>query len=421
MENKEYNLVVVGGGAAGLMAAGVAAGRGQSVILLEKMEKTGRKVRISGKGRCNLTNTRSEEEFLEKVQCNAEFFRPAFKAFPNTALMNFFERLGVKVEVEHGCRVFPKSGKAWDIAQALVDWCRELGVTIECEAKVENILTINNKVLGVEYRNSRGFIRRIEAPNVILSTGGATYPATGSTGDGYKLAHRLGHNIIAIRPSLVPLESDYHELPYMAGLLLKNINLSLLIDGEKAVEEFGEMAFTKRAIEGAVILRVSRLAVDALIDGHNVDISIDLKPALVVEDVEKRILREINEQPATLTVGELVRKIVPRELVLPMAKCLGLNVRRPMSDLTDEAVKRFAALLKDFRLHITDYRPFEEAIVTAGGVDVNEVWPETMESKLVKGLYFAGELLDIDANTGGYNLQMAFSTGHLAAQLRKQR
>ncbi len=421
MENKEYNLIVVGGGAAGLMAAGMAAQRGLNVVLLEKMEKTGRKVRISGKGRCNVTNTKPMEEFLSKIQCNAEFFRPSFMQFTNNSLMRFLERRGVKLVVEHGDRVFPKSGKAWDIAQALVDWCREEGVDVICEAKVEDIVTVNNKVLGVMYRNSRGFMRKIEAPNVILCTGGASYPATGSTGDGYMLAHKLGHSIVEIRPSLVPLESNYPEVRYMAGLLLKNINLTLLVDGERVTEEFGEMSFSKRGLEGAVILRVSRKAVDALIEGKTVEISLDLKHAMTHEEVVRRIQREIEEQPDTITIGELIRKIVPRELVVPMAKLIDVNARKPVGEFDEAAVERFADLLKDFRIPVSDYRPFEEAVVTAGGVDVNEIYPETLESKLVKGLYFAGELMDLDANTGGYNLQIAFSTGHLAAQLRKQK
>ncbi len=421
MENKEYNLIVVGGGAAGLMAAGMAAQRGLSVILLEKMEKTGRKVRISGKGRCNVTNTKPMEEFLAKIQCNAEFFRPAFMQFTNNSLMRFLERRGVKLVVEHGDRVFPKNGKAWDIAQALVDWCREEGVTVECEARVVDILAVNNKVLGVKYRNARGFERKIEAPNVILCTGGASYPATGSTGDGYMLAHKLGHSIVEIRPSLVPLETSYTEAKFMAGLLLKNINLSLYVDDECVAEEFGEMSFSKRGLEGAVVLRVSRKAVDALIEERKVEIGLDLKHSMSRDEVVDRIKREIDQQPDSLTVGELIRKIVPRELVVPFAKLLDMNARRPMSDFTEEAVGRFADLLKDFRMPVSDYRPFEEAVVTAGGVDVNEIYAETMESKLVKGLYFAGELMDIDANTGGYNMQIAFSTGHLAAQLRKQK
>lgn len=417
MESKIYDVIVVGGGAAGLMAAGTAAEQGKSVFLMEKMEKTGRKVRISGKGRCNLTNTREYDSFVEKITTNREFVEPAFRAFDNRATMRFFERHGVRLETEQGGRVFPKSGKAWDVAQALVDWCRESGVTIECNARAERIVVVAGRVLGVDYRNRRNFVRRVEAPAVILCTGGASYPATGSTGDGYRMAFDTGHHIVEIRPSLVPLESDYSEIPFMRGLLLRNINARLLVDSECVAEEFGEMSFTDRGVEGAVVLRMSHQAVDALIDGHKVEIAIDLKHAMDDEELKQRIRREVADQPADITAGELLRKIVPRELVVPVAKRTGMNVRQ-RANMTDQKIDELAAVLKNFTIHISDYRPFEQAIVTAGGVDVAQIDPATMESRVVGGLYFAGELIDIDANTGGYNMQMAFSTGRLAAQLK---
>ncbi len=418
MENKEYNLVVVGGGAAGLMAAGTAAQSGKSVLLLEKMEKTGRKVRISGKGRCNLTNVCTEDEFLAKLQNGAEFFRPAFKQFNNNSLIRFFERKGVKLETERGGRVFPQSGKAWDIAQTLIDWCRDEGVDVECNARVESINVIAGKVRSVSYRNKRGFVRKVECPNVLLATGGASYPATGSTGDGYRLAHDIGHAITPIRPSLVPLETSYSEAQFMNGLLLRNIDVQLLVDDAVVQEEFGELMFSKRGVEGAVILRVSRKAVDALIEGRKVELNIDLKHAMTSEELRARIEREMNDQPDTLTVGELLRKIMPRELVVPMAKQIGAHAKHQMGELKDKTDALVTAL-KNFRITISDYRPFEEAIVTAGGVELSEINPKTMESLLVEGLYFAGELMDVDANTGGYNLQIAFSTGRLAGQLLK--
>lgn len=415
----EYNVIVVGGGAAGLMAAGTAAQSGKSVLLLEKMEKTGRKVRITGKGRCNLTNVCSDEEFLAKVQNGAGFFTYAYTQFNNKALIRFMERKGVKLETERGGRVFPKSGKAWDIAQALVDWCREEGVKVECNANVKSIDIVAGKVRGVTYRNARGFERRAEAPAVILATGGASYPATGSTGDGYRIAHNVGHSISPIRPSLVPLETSYEEAPYMAGLLLKNVEAQLVVDGEVVQSEFGEMFFSKRGVEGAIILRMSRKAVDALIEEKRVEVVVDLKHAMNHDELRERILREIAEQPATLTVGELLRKIMPRELVVPMAKACGAHAKHSMGELKEDKIERLVAALKRFVLPISDYRPFEEAIVTAGGVELSEIDPHTMQSRLVEGLYFAGELMDVDANTGGYNLQIAFSTGRLAGQVRQ--
>ncbi len=418
-ELNEYDLIVIGGGAAGLMAAGVAATQGRRVILLEKMEKTGRKVRISGKGRGNITNARPPEEFYTKIRSGADFFRTAFEEFNNLRTIKFFERIGVRMNVEQGNRVYPRSGKAWDVAQALVDWCRDKGVVVECNCRVEHIAALAGKVRGVSYRNSRGFIRKVEAPNVIISTGGASYPATGSTGDGYELAHRLGHHIIPVRPALVPLVTSHPEAPYMSGLALRNIKAQLLIDGELAQEEFGEFSFSPTRLDGAVVLRMSRKAVDALIDNKKVEIVLDLKPALDVATIVARLERELEAAEEVLTIGELLRKVLPRELVIPTAKSAAMIAKHSSRELNKERMERVAAAMKHFVLPICDYRPFEEAIVTAGGVSLDEIWPDTLESKLISGLYLAGEVMDLDADTGGYNLQIAFSTGHLAGQLRK--
>ena len=392
---KEYDLIVVGGGAAGLMAAGTAASNGLKVVLLEKMEKPARKIRITGKGRCNLTNIKPEEEFLEKVQTNRDFFRPAYEAFDNRALVRFFERKGVRLETERGGRVFPKSGKAWDIV-------------------------FGDRVRGVEYRTKRGFLRKIEAPAVVLCTGGASYPATGSTGDGYALAHAAGHGIEPVRPSLVPLETSLPDRTALEGLQLRNVRVALLVDGERVTDEFGEMAFSSRGVEGAVVLRMSRQAVDALIEGHKVELSLDLKPALDAETVRERIAREKAALPAGGVMSDLLRKLMPREMMIPVARMVGTHPKRLLSSFTPAQEEELIRVLKDFRIPVSDYRPFTEAIVTAGGVSVEEVNPRTMESQRIRGLYFAGEVLDLDANTGGYNLQIAFSTGRLAGMMRHE-
>jgi predicted Rossmann fold flavoprotein len=414
-----YDVIVIGAGAAGMMAAGTAARSGKRVLLLEKMEKSGRKVRISGKGRCNLTNARPPEEFLTHVRTNADFFEVAFAEFNNKATIRFFERMGVKLEIERGERVFPKSGKAWDVANALLEYCVENGVKIEYNCRVQEILTAAGKVYGVKYMNKRGFSRKEEAPAVILCTGGVSYPGTGSTGDGYLFAADLGHTIEPVRPSLTPLKSSHTQMKFMDKLLLRNVRVKLFVEGEEVREEFGEIGFSERGIEGAVALRVSRDAVDALIDEKRVKLVVDLKPGLTEEMLLDRIERDLAEMQPDEFFSELLRKLVPKALVLPIANELDIHSKNYVRKLSEAEKLRLVKLLKGFVFPITDYAPFPFAVVTAGGVRCDEVNKYTMESLKVKGLYFAGEVLDLDANTGGYNLQIAFSTGRLAGMLKK--
>ena len=418
IQRKIYDVAVIGGGAAGLMAAGRAAKNGYSVLLIEKMEKGGRKVRISGKGRCNVTNMRSEEECLAKIRGDVEFFRPALRNFNNKAVFRFFERMGVKLAVEQGDRVFPKSGNAWDIADALVYWCRDNGVEIWFHTKVERILTVGGQVYGVEYTNRRGFRRKVDARNVIIATGGASYPLTGSTGDGYAMANALGHTIVEVRPALVPLKTSHPDIKLLEKTFLKNISATLVIDGEPAATEFGELSISPRGVEGAVTLRMSGQAVDALIDGRKVEMLIDIKPALTEQQICDRLKREIAQLPEDAFFGDLLRKVLPRPMVAVIARSIGIETRRYVSRLTDDDLLAAAHAMKSFELPISDYCPFENAIVTAGGVSTDEVDAQSMESKKVKGLYLAGEVLDLDASTGGYNLQIAFSTGYLAGELK---
>ena len=414
-----YDVIVIGAGAAGLMAAATAARNGKKVLLMEKMEKAGRKIRISGKGRCNVTNARPPEEFKESIRTNADFFEVAFAEFNNKATIRLFERLGVKLDIERGQRVFPHSGKAWDIANALVDYCLDNEVEIAYNTRVNRILTLDDKIYGVTYVNKRGFERKEEAENVIIATGGVSYPGTGSTGDGYIFADQVGHTIEEVRPSLTPLRTSHPQRKYLDGLLLKNIQARLIVEDEVVREEFGEISFSDRGIEGAVALRVSRDAVDALIDEKRVKLVIDMKPALTEEVLQERIHREIEEMQPDEFFSELLRKLVPKHLVMPIAHEMDVHSKNYIRKVTDAEINRLIKILKGFVFPITDYAPFEYAVVTAGGVRCDEVNKYTMESLKVKGLYFAGEVLDLDANTGGYNLQIAFSTGRLAGQLKK--
>lgn len=414
-----YDVIVIGAGAAGMMAAATAAKNGRRVLLMEKMEKAGRKIRISGKGRCNLTNARPPEEFREAICTNADFFDVAFAEFNNKATIRLFERLGVKLDIERGQRVFPHSGKAWDIANALMDYCVESGVEVMYDTRVSDVLAIDGKVYGVRYFNKRGFERKEEAPNVIIATGGVSYPATGSTGDGYIFADRLGHTIEAVRPSLTPLRTSHPQRKYLDGLLLKNVAARLYVDNELVREEFGEIGFSERGIEGAIALRMSRDAVDALIDERKVKIVLDMKPALTEEMLTERIRREIADMQPEEFFAELLRRLVPKQMVIPLAHELDIHSKNYIRKVTDAEIARLVKVLKGMTFPIVDYAPFEYAVVTAGGVRCDEVNRYTMQSNKVSGLYFAGEVLDIDANTGGYNMQIAFSTGRLAGQLRK--
>ena len=419
MSHPYYDVVVIGGGAAGLMAAGTAAKVGNKVLLLEKMEKPARKVRITGKGRCNLTNARPVEEFGENVRTNAEWLNVAMSEFTNRSTMRFFERMGVKLVTERGERVFPASGKAADIANALEFYCRDYDVEIQCNSRVTEILVADGKVYGLKYMNKRGYVRKIEVANVIIATGGVSYPATGSTGDGYNFADRVGHTVESVRPSLTPLVSNHPQIEYIKDVWLKNINARLFVAGEMVREEFGEMSFSDRGLEGAVILRLSRDAVDALLEEKSVKIELDLKPALTEDILRERIKREVAEMRPEDFFAELVRRLVPKPLVVPICKELDVHSRLYISKVSDKEFERLIKVLKGWSFPISDYAPFQYAVVTAGGVSCSEVNEYTMESLKIKGMYFAGEVLDVDANTGGYNLQIAFSTGHLAGLLKK--
>ncbi len=359
------------------------------------------------------------EEFLAKVRSGADFFSHSLKTFTPNATCHFFKKQGVKLEEEAGRRVFPKGGKAYEISDALRWWCSDNDVVVMLNnTKVEQILTAGSRVYGVTYTNKRGFRRKAEAKAVLLTTGGASYPLTGSTGDGYRLARDVGHTIVPIRPSLVALRSNHPKMADLSGTRLKNIRASLEIDGTEIASEFGEIEFSTRGIDGPVILRMSRAAVDAVIDEKKVEVALDLKPALTEEVLRARIARELEELDPQAFAIELLRKMLPRNLVYFVADSAGVHPKTHAAKLSHEDTGRLIAAMKRAVFPIVDYGPWDQAIVTAGGVSLDEVDPETMQSRIVKGLYFAGEVLDLDADTGGYNLQIAFSTGRLAAQLK---
>jgi hypothetical protein len=388
------------------------------------MDRPGRKLRITGKGRCNLTNVAPLSDFIAHFGPNGRFLRQAFSRFFTPDLVAFLEGLTVPTVTERGGRVFPASQEATDVVDALVRWVRERGVTVQTRSPVERLLVEGERVTGVRMARNQvpgekpgvsSSKRLYRADAVIVATGGASYPATGSTGDGYRLAESVGHTVVSIRPALVPLETAGDVAPRLQGLSLRNVTVRLWVDGKKQGELFGEMLFTHFGLSGPTVLSQSRQAVDALRLGHSVRISIDLKPALDERKLDARLLRDLDahgkQQFRTLLKGLLPRKLIPVCLDLT-----GISPEKLAHQITAQERKRLRAWLKDFRLQVTGHRSFAEAIITAGGVDTREVDPRTMASRLVEGLYFAGEVLDVDADTGGYNLQAAFSTGWLAGR-----
>ena len=411
---ESVDVVVIGGGPAGLLAAGRAAMQGAKVVLLEKMEKPGRKLRITGKGRCNITNTKPYNEFVADIFPDSRFPRFAFNSFFSNDIVSLLNQQGVETVVERGMRVFPASGKAWDVATALVQWVTSCGAVIVNNANVTDILVANGNVQGVCYGVKTGKERQIACNAVVLATGGKSYPATGSTGDGYVLAERLGHSISQLLPVLVGVETS-PVFKVRKNLNLRNVSLALFIEGNKVDEEFGELEVTQYGFSGPIMLRLSRQIVFALAKGSKVELELDFKPALSSQKLADRILREIDENPRH-AVADLIHRLLPRDLVDPLIESLDLAAQKNLGRLSSSEQQSICLWLKGQRLVVTNHRSWPEAIVTAGGVELKEVNPKTMGSKLVHGLYFAGEILDLDGSTGGYNLQIAYSTGWLAGE-----
>lgn len=402
-------IVVIGGGPAGMMAAMKAAENGAEVTLLEKMSRLGRKMLITGKGRCNITNAAEIPEIIKNIPGNGKFLHSCIKAYDNEDVQLFFNDNGVPTKVERGMRVFPVSDKAADPVDALILKLQELGVHIITDTRVTAIKAEDNKITGV--KTADGTIYPAKA--VILATGGASYPGTGSSGDGYKLSEVLGHTIIKPLPALVPLETEEEWVKDAQGLSLRNVEVTLWADGEKAGQQFGEMLFTHFGVTGPIILTLSRQVAKLLDDGSFVELSINLKPALVPEQLDARILRDF-EKYQRKELKNAMHDLLPGKLIAPVLDNAYLEPDRMVNTITKEERKRLAETLQNLMLTVTKTRPIAEAIVTAGGVCVKEINPKTMESKIIKGLYFAGEVADVDAYTGGYNLQAAFSMGAAA-------
>jgi len=408
--NKTFDVIVIGGGAAGMMAAGQSAKLGASVLLVEKMKRVGTKLSITGKGRCNITNSSNQKDFLKHINYKGNFLKPAFAEFFSDELIDFFNSEGLETVEERGGRIFPKSEKAKDVVQTLENFCLKNGVIIKKSISVKKLIVENKTIKSIKTQSGETY----HSKTVILASGGASYPLTGSNGDGYKIAHEAGHTIIPIRPVLVPLISK-ENYKILSGLNLRNIKINVWVNGKKLMEKFGEMEFTEFGISGAIVLTLSRYCVDMIRDNQNIVFSIDLKPALDEKKLDQRLLRDLNNFGNENFV-ELLRKLMPSKLVKVCIQNTGISAGKLANQISATERKKLRFWLKNFELEIVGHRNFSEAIVTAGGVSLKEVKSKTMESRIISNLFFAGEILDLDADTGGYNLQIAFSTAYLAAR-----
>ncbi len=403
----KHDIIVIGGGPSGLLAAATAASHGARTTLLERMDRPGRKLRICGKGRGNIGNTAPLSDFLTHFGKNFRFLRPALAHFFTPDTVDLLDSLGVPTKEERGGRLFPVSDNAQDLVDAFVRHARGSGVTIRTGCRVSDI-----RRLAEGFEITFGS-EKLKADRVILATGGASYPATGSTGDGYDLARRLGHGITAIAPALIPLVTAGDAAKRLQGLSLRNVRAELRVDGKKSADQMGEMLFTHFGLSGPIILTLSKAAVQALDQGRKTEIHVDLKPALEPAKLDARLQRDLNEH-GKMHLENLLRGLMPPKLIPVCLDQTGLAGDKPANQVSSEERKRLRIWLKELRFEVTGHRPLREAIVTAGGVSLTEVNPKTMQSRICPGLFLAGEVLDMDADTGGFNLQAALSTGHLA-------
>jgi predicted Rossmann fold flavoprotein len=415
---KSADVVIIGGGPAGMMAAGRAAECGASVILLERNRRLGVKLSLSGKGRGNITNTADLQTFIDAFHPNGKFLYGAFSRFFREELLELLHTLGVQTNVERGGRIFPASGRAIDVVNALCNWLERLGVSVQTGTRAKSISVAENRVVGVCCYDGN-----IRCSAVVIATGGASYPKTGSTGDGYAIARALGHTIVPPKPALTGLVCAEDWPKELQGLSLRNVTAKLVFEPSSAEvtlnqregtvsEEFGEMLFTHFGVSGPIILTLSR-GVGELLNKGRVYVSIDLKPALTHEKLHNRLVRDFKQ---TQHIKNYIPNLLPRRLGEVIIGLAQIPPNKPVNSITVEERTRLVNLLKDLRLQVVELAPLEEAIVTAGGVSTKEIDPRTMMSKIVPGLFFAGEVIDIDARTGGFNLQAAFSTGWVAGE-----
>ena len=401
-------IIVIGGGASGMMSAIQAAAGGANVTLLEKMPRVGRKLSITGKGRCNLTNAADVSEVVKNIPGNGKFLFSALKKFSPVDTVNFFNRLGVVTKIERGGRVFPASDDASEVIDALLRQLAIVGVDVRTNSPVTEIIAEDRKVRGVVVGG-----KVLTADAIILATGGASYPATGSTGDGFRFARRLGHNVTELLPALVPLETEEDFVKDLQGLSLRNVRVKLLADGRKVAEVFGEMLFTHFGVSGPIILTLSRQAARLLAESRFVEVEINLKPALTPEQLDARILRDFDKFKRR-TIKNSLGELLPSKLIPIILDQTYLDEDRRVDDITQAERRRLVEVLRGLSLTITKTRPLAEAIVTSGGVSVKEIDPRTMQSKLVEGLFIVGEVADVDGFTGGFNLQAAWAMGYVA-------
>ncbi|MCX5694122.1 MAG: NAD(P)/FAD-dependent oxidoreductase [Candidatus Omnitrophica bacterium] len=408
---KNIKIIVVGAGPSGIMAAIRACSLGQVVLLLEKKSSLGNKLLLSGKGRCNLTNTEDLPNFLKRFSKNGDFLRDAFKKFFNQELISFFEDRGLKLKVERQLRVFPQSDRSASILKVLEDELVKLGVQVICRSKVVDVLVTGGQAKGVRLENGQNIL----GDCVILASGGASYSFTGSDASGINIAKKLGHMVVPLRAGLVALDVKQSYVKKLEGLTLRNIKLKFSDGKREIVSEIGELVFTATGISGPLVITLSGKVIDLKTSDQTVFVDIDLKPALSIQQLDARLLREFKLN-SKKSIKNMLKELLPLRLIMVFADAAGIDPLKKCSQVTQKEREKITSLLKGFHLEISGSRPIEEGMVTRGGISLKQIDPRTMESRLVKGLYFCGEMIDVDADTGGFNLQAAFSTGYLAGE-----